>query len=135
MTREISLDHLDRQLERLLSKVDTLLHRLVVKNDPPPSSKSSEQPQQQKLATIDYFIKDMLGYKSRVSYYNHINEPGWPQRVYLAGRKPMLVYDECLAYQRRLMAERDPPPPDKKPELPDGKQRHVGRPAKVPPCS
>ena len=58
-----------------------------------------------RFVTIDYFVKDMLGYKHRVSYYDHLNDPGWPQRVYPGG-KPMLVYDECVAYQRQIMADR-----------------------------
>lgn len=131
MTREISLNHLDRQLEMLLSKVDTLLHQLVVKNDPPPPLKPGH-PQQQKFVTIDYFLITMLNYRSRVSYYNNLHKPGWPQRVYPAG-KPMLVYDECLAYQQRLMdARKKPPLPDGGNGANGGKKRHVGRPAKLP---
>lgn len=60
-----------------------------------------------RFVTIGYFIHDMLGYKSRVSYYNHLGDKGWPQRVYPDG-KPLLVYDECVAYQRSLMGKRDP---------------------------
>ncbi|MER9336034.1 hypothetical protein NKJ06_18925 [Mesorhizobium sp. M0293] len=78
-----------------------------------------------RFVTIDYFVKTMLGYKHRVSYYDHINDPGWPQRVYPGG-KPMLVYDECVAYQRQKMAERDP----QRPTPTNGRKRHVGRPAK-----
>lgn len=81
-----------------------------------------------RFVTIDFFVKDMLGYKHRVSYYDHINDPGWPQRVYPGGTKPMLVYDECVAYQRMKMAEREGKP---KASAPAGK-RHVGRPAKQP---
>jgi hypothetical protein len=85
----------------------------------------------ERFVTIDYFIKEMLGYKSRITYYNHLNDPGWPQRVYPAG-KPMLVYDECVAYQQQLMSERKPPPgPFTKAVPPGGKKRHPGRPAKV----
>lgn len=88
-----------------------------------------DQPQEHpRFVTIDFFVKDMLGFKNRVSYYHHIDEPGWPQRVYPAGRKPMLVYDECVAYQRMKMAERNQPA---KP-VPNGRKRHVGRPAKQP---
>ncbi|AZO68416.1 hypothetical protein [Mesorhizobium sp. M6A.T.Cr.TU.016.01.1.1] len=137
MTREISLNHLDRQLELLLSKVDAL-HRLVFKNNtpplpppPPPPSSSPGQPAQQKFVTIEQFVIDMLGYKSRISYYDHVKDPGWPQRAYLAG-KPLLVYDECVAFLQRMMDARNPPPPFKRPEPPDGKKRHIGRPAKVP---
>lgn len=87
-----------------------------------------DQPQEHpRFVTIDFFVKDMLGYKHRVSYYDHINDRGWPQRVYPGGTKPMLVYDECVAYQRMKMAERDPTP---KP-APTVKRR-VGRPVKQP---
>ncbi|RWJ96998.1 hypothetical protein [Mesorhizobium sp.] len=131
MPREISLDRLDRQLELLLSKVEAL-HRLVevLPSQPPPPS----TPDQPRFVTIEFFVKDMLGFKHRVSYYDHKNDPGWPQRAYPAGpgSKPMLVYDECVAYQRLKMAERDPLPLFKRPGPPEGKKRHVGRPAKVP---
>jgi len=81
-----------------------------------------------RFVTIDYFCKDMLGFKSRVSYYNHIKDEGWPQRVYPAG-KPMLVYDECVEFQRRLMAKRQPPP---SPYVKPTKGRRIGRPVKQP---
>lgn len=88
-----------------------------------------DQPQEHpRFVTIEFFVKTMLGYKHRVSYYDHINDPGWPQRVYPGG-KPMLVYDECIAYQRQKMAEREAPP---KAPPSDGRKRHVGRPAKQP---
>lgn len=63
----------------------------------------------ERYVTITYFIKNMLGFKARGTYYNHLDEPGWPQRVYPVG-KPMLVYSECLAYQRKLEAARGPLP-------------------------
>jgi len=87
----------------------------------------------QRFVTIDYFMKEMLGYKSKVTYYNHLADEGWPQRVYPTG-KPMLVYDECVAYQQQLMSKRVPTGRFKKsrpPPLPDGQKRHRGRPAKV----
>lgn len=83
-----------------------------------------------RFVTIDYFVMEMLGYKNRTTYYNHINDEGWPQRVYPAG-KPMLVYDECVAYQQRIIADRTPPPePYVKPKK-AGPKRHVGRPARA----
>lgn len=80
-----------------------------------------------KFVTIDYFIKQMLGYKSRISYYNHRNDAGFPQRVYPfggPGSKPMLVYAECAAYLQLVIDKRDGV--TKKP----GRKRHPGRPAK-----
>lgn len=76
-----------------------------------------------KFVSIDFFVKEMLGYKSRITYYNHVGDEGFPQRVYPGG-KPMLVYDECVAYLRRVMDRRDGA--KKKP----GRKRHPGRPAK-----
>ena len=81
-----------------------------------------------RFVTIGYFIQTMLGYAALSTYYNHINDEGWPQRVYPGGR-PMLVYEECVAYMRQLMANRVPPPPFVKPEPQGGKKRHPGRPA------
>ena len=85
-----------------------------------------------RLITIDEFIKGMLGYKSRITYYNHIEDEGWPQRVYPGG-KPMLVLSECLKYLDLLKANREPPPtpyvkPNKK--NPGAPKRHPGRPAR-----
>jgi hypothetical protein len=90
--------------------------------------------QHPKFVTIDFFIKEMLGYKSRITYYNHLTDKGWPQRVYPGG-KPMLVYDECVAYLQQLMDKRAPKGPFKKAEPPGGKKRHPGRPAKQHPIS
>lgn len=84
--------------------------------------------QHPRFVTIDYFVKDMLGYRNRVTYYDHINDPGWPQRVYMPGGKPMLVYDECVAFLRQMMAKRAPAPA--KPT--DGRKRRPGRPVKQP---
>lgn len=92
---------------------------------------TEQQADHPRFVTIDYFIKDMLGYSNRTSYYNHMDDPGWPQRVYPAG-KPMLVYDECVAYQRQIMANRTPPAEAYvKPSKKLGEKRHVGRPAKA----
>lgn len=60
----------------------------------------------QDYVTITHFIKNMLGFKARGTYYNHLDEPGWPQRVYPLG-KPMLVYAECVAYLRKVEAARE----------------------------
>jgi len=89
--------------------------------------------QLERLVTIEFFVKNMLGYKSKVTYYNHIDDEGWPQRVWPGG-KPMLVYSECLAYLERLKANRAPPAepyvkPNKK--NPGARQRHPGRPARL----
>lgn len=91
--------------------------------------------EQQKFVTIEYFIIEMMGYQSKTSYYNHLNDEGWPQRVYTGGGKPMLVYDECIAFQEMLMKRGRRPtgkPFEKRrlPPLPDGQKRHPGRPAK-----
>lgn len=79
-----------------------------------------------RFVTIGFFVKEMLGYAALSTYYNHIDDPDWPQRVYPGG-KPMLVYDECVAYMRKLMARREPPPPFVKPK--PKRPRHPGRPA------
>jgi len=85
--------------------------------------------------TIDEFVKGMLRYKSRISYYDHIDDEGWPQRVFVG--KPMLVKSECEAYVRKLLADRTAKPFVKstadqgvRAKQP-GKRRHPGRPAKV----
>lgn len=82
-----------------------------------------------RLISIDEFIKGMLGHKSSSSYYNHIHEEGWPQRVWPSG-KPMLVYDECVAYIERLKARRVKPPKYVRPPAANPGQR--GRPRKQP---
>lgn len=89
-----------------------------------------------KLVTIDHFIMEMLGYKSRITYYNHLDDEGWPQRVYPGG-KPMLVLAECEAYMAKLLSDRSPPKgPFVKSKAGQGvranqPKRHTGRPAKV----
>lgn len=88
--------------------------------------------QHQHYVTIMYFIKTMLGFKARATYYNHLDEPGWPQRVYPTGtHKPMLVYSECVAYLRQLEAKRAAPAPAPEAPQPD-KPRRPGRPVKAP---
>jgi hypothetical protein len=80
------------------------------------------------LVTIEHFVIGMLHYKNRVSYYDHMDEPGWPQRVYPGGDKPLLVLSECEAYVAGLLNAREPVKPKAaKPKKP----RHTGRPAKV----
>lgn len=66
------------------------------------------------LITIEEFMA-MLGYKSTVSYYNHRNDPGYPQRVYLGGKPPMLVKEECLDYMRRVITQKPPRAPKMRP--------------------
>lgn len=85
----------------------------------------------ERFVTIDYFIKEMLGFQSRITYYNHIGDEGWPQRVYPAGMKPMLLYSECLAYVQGKMLERVAPVRQKK-TPPPKKKRRPGRPVKAP---
>lgn len=63
-----------------------------------------------RFVSIGYFMKTMLGYKSDVSYYNHLDDEGWPQRVWpTASGKPMLVREECDAYVAGKMDNRTPP--------------------------
>lgn len=53
-----------------------------------------------RFITIGFFVHEMLGKKSKNFYYNHLKDPGFPQRVYLPGSiRPLLNYDECLAFQ------------------------------------
>lgn len=78
-----------------------------------------------RLVSVEYFWKDMLGMSSRFWYYKHRHDPGFPQPVYF-GQRPMLVYDECVAYVERLMAQRDG---TQEPEEGPKPKRHVGRPA------
>jgi hypothetical protein len=75
-----------------------------------------------RYVTITHFLTQMLGRKSRGTYYNHVNDPGWPQRVMIGG-KPMLNIEDCLNYIRRQDAlGRTPPAKVKRPR---------GRPRKV----
>ena len=82
-----------------------------------------------KLVSIEYFVTQMLGYKAKSTYYQHMHEPGWPQRVY-PGSKAMLVLSECEAYIAKLKADRTPAPV-KPPKV----KRHTGRPAKLHPLA
>jgi hypothetical protein len=126
---EISLDHLDRQLQLVLSELRALREQLQT---PAPKPAPTH-------CTIDHFCREMLGLKSKVSYYNHVNDPGWPQRVYPTG-KPLLVLAECEAFVKTLDATRrapfrfkKPAPPPAPPAAPPpaARKRHPGRPAKL----
>ena len=67
-----------------------------------------------RLITISEFVR-MMGRNARSWYYDHRNEPGFPQPV---GKPPMLVLSECEAFIQRQIDERD---------------RRKGRPLKEPP--
>jgi len=55
-----------------------------------------------RYVTITFFVRQMMGKKSKTWYYNHVDDPGFPQRIYLPGaHRPVLSYDECLAFQKR----------------------------------
>lgn len=54
----------------------------------------------QQLITITDFMK-MLGFKSRISYYDHKDVPGWPQTVKV-GNRPMLVLADVERYMSDL---------------------------------
>jgi predicted DNA-binding transcriptional regulator AlpA len=75
-----------------------------------------------KLVTITYFVTVMLGLNSRQWYYNHLSDPNLPRRVQIGGGKPMLVYDECIAYVEKALKDRAPA---------RQVRRHRGRPAKL----
>jgi predicted DNA-binding transcriptional regulator AlpA len=88
----------------------------------------NDQPTHTRFVTIEYFWKDMLGMGDRAWFYRHKDDPGMPQRVYLGeNSKPMLVYDECLAYMRARMEARGVPKKD-----PPKLKRRVGRPVSPP---
>ena len=75
-----------------------------------------------RFMTIEQFV-ELLGYKSKVWYYLHKDDPGFPRRTYF-GRTPMLLVDDVVAYQEHQLKARDPVkknPAEKKP-------RRVGRP-------
>jgi hypothetical protein len=54
-------------------------------------------PEPPRFVTVEYFWKEMLGLTNKSWFYDHANDPDMPRRVYF-GYKPMLLYDECLAY-------------------------------------
>lgn len=86
-----------------------------------------------RFVSLKYFCVDMMGYASSVSYYNHMKEPGWPQRLWVAGR-PMLLYEECLTYQQGIIATRapvEPGKPTKRKKMPPKKKGRTGRPVKA----
>lgn len=88
-----------------------------------------------KLCTIAYFM-EMAGYKSKVSYYNHLDDEGWPQRIYRTGR-PMLRYDDCKAYLDGRSGKPEGAFVKSKPgqgtRADEPRRRHPGRPAKLHP--
>jgi len=77
-----------------------------------------------RYVTITYFVTQMLGRRARGTYYNHLGDPGWPQRVMIGG-KPMLNLDDCTAYIRRQDAIGRAPPV--KVKRPRGRPRKVRR--------
>lgn len=77
-----------------------------------------------RYVTITYFITQMLHRRARGTYYNHLDDPGWPQRVMIGG-KPMLNYDDCLGYIRRQDALGRAPKEQQK--RPRGRPRKVRR--------
>lgn len=80
-----------------------------------------------RFVTLEYFWREMLGLNSKGWYYNHADDPGMPKRVYF-GSKPMLLYDECMAYINHLIEERVKRPVKRTKKNPAGKPRRVGRP-------
>lgn len=79
------------------------------------------EPDHDRFVTITYFVREMLGLKSKNWYYDHMRDPGMPQRVPVGG-KPKLSFKDCVAYQNRLKRQAEPPEPLK---------RKRGRPRKV----
>lgn len=83
-----------------------------------------------KFVTLEYFWKQMLGLPNKQWFYNHKDDPGFPRRVYF-GSKPMLIYDECLAYIHKRIGARimpEEPEPTQPKKTPPKKPRRVGRP-------
>lgn len=76
-----------------------------------------------RFVTIAYFVTEMLGMKDRGWYYQHLTDPGLPQR-HLVGGRPKLSLAECKAYMDRLKG--------KTPEPPAPPKRKRGRPRKNP---
>lgn len=65
----------------------------------------AERQEHRRFITIGFFVHEMLGKRSKNFYYNHLSDPGWPQRYYLPGSKsPMLDYEECIAWQEQATA-------------------------------
>lgn len=77
---------------------------------------------------VEFFWKEMLGL-TKGWYYNHADDPGMPKRVYF-GMKPMLLYQECLAYIDSVIEKREPVYPVKPQHQKKNpaKKRRVGRP-------
>jgi len=68
---------------------------------------TAEQPHHDRYVAIQYFTKEMLGLKDRNWYYRHVDDPGMPQRIYVAG-KPMLSLADCNAYMAQLRGPAKP---------------------------
>jgi hypothetical protein len=66
-----------------------------------------------RFVTITYFVTVMLGLKTLDWYYDHVNDPGVPQRITVGGR-PKLSLRDCIAYQEMLKGKASPPPPVKR---------------------
>lgn len=76
-----------------------------------------------RFVSIGYFVRDMMGMKSRDWYYHHLNDPGFPQQVLVGGTKKLSL-KACIAYQESIKRQARPAPPPK---------RRRGRPPKVRP--
>ena len=50
------------------------------------------------LSTVDEFVMGMLGFRSRVSCYRRVDQPGWPQSIVFGGERPMLKRADGKAY-------------------------------------
>jgi len=141
---EISLEHLDRQLQLVLSELRQL--RAIISPPKPaiqlrapapptvtePVRPTPASPGHKRYVSLKYFAVEMLGFKSSVSYYNHMHEPGWPQRIWITPRRPMLDYEECLAFQKARYGSA-PVEPLERQHLPKPpRKRRTGRPVKPP---
>jgi hypothetical protein len=76
-----------------------------------------------RFITIKYFVHEMLGMKAKNWYYDHVNDPGVPQRITVGG-VPKLSLRECIAYQEMLKGAAPTATPFK---------RKLGRPRKIRP--
>lgn len=64
----------------------------------------AQAPEHRRFVTITYFVRQMMGFKSRNWYYRHRTDPGFPQPIYLPGhQRALLDFHECTAYQERLL--------------------------------
>lgn len=74
-----------------------------------------------KFVTITYFVREMLGRRSRDWFYDHVNDEGMPQRV-TVGDKVMLSFEDCTRYIEQLKSKAKVTAPRK---------RGRGRPRKI----